>query len=45
MIYFLAIQLLVAFVALLEVFGNRFGLTPQRDSCWGYLLSVAEHLG
>ncbi|XP_034689649.1 piezo-type mechanosensitive ion channel homolog isoform X2 [Vitis riparia] len=44
-IYFLVIQLLVVFVALVEIFGNRFGPTPWRDSCWGHLFSAVEHLG
>ena len=44
-IYFLVIQLLVVFVALVEIFGNRFRPTPWQDSCWGRLFSAVEHLG
>ncbi|XP_010242544.1 PREDICTED: piezo-type mechanosensitive ion channel homolog isoform X2 [Nelumbo nucifera] len=44
-INFLVIQLLVAFVATVEIYGNRFGLVPWRDSCWGSFSSCVESLG
>ncbi|XP_077232288.1 piezo-type mechanosensitive ion channel component isoform X2 [Tasmannia lanceolata] len=44
-IYSLSIQLVAAFVALVELYGNRFGLVSWRDSCWGNFLSSVEHLG
>lgn len=44
-IYFLVIQLLAVFVALVDIYGSRFGLVPWRDSCWGHFLNLLEHLG
>ncbi|XP_035538685.1 piezo-type mechanosensitive ion channel homolog isoform X2 [Juglans regia] len=44
-IYFLVVQLLAVSVALVDIYGNRFGLVPWRASCWGHFLSVVEHLG
>ncbi|KAJ4842906.1 hypothetical protein Tsubulata_023830 [Turnera subulata] len=44
-IYFLAVQLLAVFVALVDICGNRFGLFPWQDSCWDHFLTVLEHLG
>ncbi|KAF5930355.1 hypothetical protein HYC85_031228 [Camellia sinensis] len=44
-IYFLVVQLLVAFVASVEIRGHNFGLVPCQDSCWGHLSSVIGHLG
>ncbi|KAK9282374.1 hypothetical protein L1049_005291 [Liquidambar formosana] len=44
-IYFLVVQLLAVFVALSDIYGNRFGLVPWRDSCWGHFSSAIEHLG
>ncbi|XP_022758147.1 piezo-type mechanosensitive ion channel homolog isoform X11 [Durio zibethinus] len=45
LIYFLVVQLLVVFVALLDIHGNRFGLVPWRYSCWGHFLTALERLG
>uniref|UniRef100_A0A5B7BCU2 Uncharacterized protein n=1 Tax=Davidia involucrata TaxID=16924 RepID=A0A5B7BCU2_DAVIN len=44
-IYFLVVQLLVAFVAVVEINGNKLGLVPWRDSCWGHFSSVVEYIG
>ncbi|GLU07492.1 hypothetical protein SLE2022_244480 [Rubroshorea leprosula] len=44
-IYLLVLQLLVVLVALLDIYGNRLGLAPWRDSCWGHFLTAIEHLG
>ncbi|KAJ6680266.1 PIEZO-TYPE MECHANOSENSITIVE ION CHANNEL-like protein [Salix purpurea] len=44
-IYFLVIQLLAVFVALVDVYWSRFGLVPWQDSCWGHFLNLLEHLG
>ncbi|KAJ4954572.1 hypothetical protein NE237_011355 [Protea cynaroides] len=44
-IYFLAVQLLTAVVALVEIYGSRFFLIPWQDSSWGRFLSFMEHLG
>lgn len=44
-IYFLVTQLLVVFVALLDIYGNRLGLASWRDSCWGHFLTALEQLG
>ncbi|XP_017979538.1 PREDICTED: piezo-type mechanosensitive ion channel homolog [Theobroma cacao] len=44
-IYFLVVQLLVVFVALLDIHGTKFGLVPWRYSCWGHFLTAVEHLG
>ncbi|XVE73201.1 hypothetical protein DITRI_Ditri11bG0098300 [Diplodiscus trichospermus] len=44
-IYFLVTQLLVVFVALLDIHGNKFGLVPGQYSCWGHFLIAIEHLG
>lgn len=45
MIYFIAVQILVVVVALLDLHGNKFGLVSWRDSCWGHFSSAVEHLG
>ncbi|KAM4086167.1 hypothetical protein ACJW30_10G083000 [Castanea mollissima] len=44
-IYFLIVQLIAVFVALVDIYGNRFGLVPWRASCWGHFLSFIEQLG
>lgn len=44
-IYFLVLQLLAIAVALADIYGNRLGLVPWRDSCWGHFSAVVEHLG
>ncbi|XP_065617069.1 piezo-type mechanosensitive ion channel homolog [Quercus suber] len=44
-IYFLIVQLVAVFVALVDIYGNRFGLVPWRASCWGHFLSFIEQLG
>ncbi|KAK9040883.1 hypothetical protein V6N11_016019 [Hibiscus sabdariffa] len=44
-IYFLAVQLLVVFVALLDIHDNRFGLVPWHYSCWIRFLTAIERLG
>lgn len=44
-IYFLSVQLLAVFVALVDIYGNKIGLVPWRASCWGHFLSAVEHLG
>ncbi|KAH9786035.1 hypothetical protein KPL71_010150 [Citrus sinensis] len=44
-VYFLVGQLLALFVALIDIYGNNFGLDPWRDSCWGHFLTVVDHLG
>ncbi|XP_050238768.1 piezo-type mechanosensitive ion channel homolog [Mercurialis annua] len=44
-IYFLVIQLLALFVALVDVYGNRFGLFPWQDSCWGHFVTILERIG
>ncbi|CAL5433099.1 unnamed protein product [Camellia sinensis] len=44
-IYFLLVQLLVAFVASVEIRGDNYGLIPPQDSCWGYLSSVIDQIG
>ncbi|XP_024017344.1 piezo-type mechanosensitive ion channel homolog [Morus notabilis] len=44
MIYFLAVQLSAAAVALVDLHGNKFGLVSWRDSCWGHFLSAVKHL-
>ncbi|KAF9669400.1 hypothetical protein SADUNF_Sadunf14G0103800 [Salix dunnii] len=44
-IYFLVIQLLAVFVALVDVYWSRFGLVPSQDSCLGDFLNLHEHLG
>ncbi|CBI34341.3 unnamed protein product, partial [Vitis vinifera] len=44
-IYFLVIQLLVASVALLEIYGSKFGLDHHRNSCLGHLFSSIERIG
>ena len=45
MIYFLVIQVLAASVALIEIYGSRFGLDSWRDSCLGHLYSSIVHIG
>ncbi|KAK6120115.1 hypothetical protein DH2020_046151 [Rehmannia glutinosa] len=44
-IYFLVVELLVGFVAFIEINRNRFGFTESRDSCWGYFSSFVERIG
>jgi hypothetical protein len=44
-VYFLIVQLLAGSVALVDIYGNRFGLVPWQASCWGNFCSVVEHLG
>ncbi|OVA04417.1 Piezo family [Macleaya cordata] len=44
-IYSLVVQLLVAFVSLLEIHGSRLGLVSGRGSCWGHFSSSILHLG
>ncbi|GAV80465.1 DUF3595 domain-containing protein [Cephalotus follicularis] len=44
-IYFLAVQLLAVFAALIDIYGSRFNLPSWQDSCWGHFVSVLEHLG
>ncbi|KAK8688451.1 hypothetical protein V6N13_087218 [Hibiscus sabdariffa] len=44
-IYFLAVQLLVVFVALLDIHDNRFGLVSWHYSCWIRFLTAIERLG
>ena len=45
MIYFLVIQVLAASVALIEIYGSRFGLDSWRDSYLGHLYSYVVHIG
>ncbi|XP_012490496.2 piezo-type mechanosensitive ion channel homolog isoform X1 [Gossypium raimondii] len=44
-IYFLAVQLLVVIVAVLDIHDNRFGLVQWRCSCWSNFLTAIERLG
>ncbi|KAL0370555.1 UNVERIFIED_CONTAM: Piezo-type mechanosensitive ion channel [Sesamum angustifolium] len=44
-IYFLLVELLAGLVAFIEINRNKFGFVESRDSCWGYLSSVVEHIG
>ncbi|KAE8722876.1 hypothetical protein F3Y22_tig00013386pilonHSYRG00118 [Hibiscus syriacus] len=44
-VYFLVVQLLAGFVALLEIRDNRFGLVPWQYSCWSRFLTAIERLG
>ncbi|KAK1319861.1 hypothetical protein QJS10_CPB04g00741 [Acorus calamus] len=44
-VYFFVIQLAIALIAYLEVYENRFGWIPRRDSCWWSMLSSVEQLG
>lgn len=44
-IYFLIVQLSAAAVALVDLYGSKFGLTSLRNSCWGHFLSAVERLG
>lgn len=44
-IYFLVVQILAVFVALVDIYVSNFGLDPWRHSCWGHFLTVVEHLG
>ncbi|XP_031279983.1 piezo-type mechanosensitive ion channel homolog isoform X2 [Pistacia vera] len=44
-IYFLVAQLLSVFVALVDIYLNKFDPEPWQNSCWGHLLTVVEHLG
>ncbi|XP_057960873.1 piezo-type mechanosensitive ion channel homolog [Malania oleifera] len=45
LVYFLAVQLLAASVALTELYGNTLGLAPWRSSCFGHLFSSIEYIG
>ncbi|KAK6940875.1 Piezo non-specific cation channel, R-Ras-binding domain, partial [Dillenia turbinata] len=45
MIYFLVIQVLLVFVAFIEIYRNRFFWVPWRHSCWERFSSASEHLG
>ncbi|XP_038681197.1 piezo-type mechanosensitive ion channel homolog isoform X2 [Tripterygium wilfordii] len=44
-IFFLVVQLLAVSAALIDMYGKRFGPVPWQDSCWGHILTIAEHLG
>lgn len=44
-IYFLVTQLLAFLVALLDIYGKRQFLNTWKDSYWGRLISIVEHLG
>ncbi|TYG93766.1 hypothetical protein ES288_A11G137200v1 [Gossypium darwinii] len=44
-IYFLAVQLLLVIVAVLDIHDNRFGLVQWRCSCWSHFLTAIERLG
>ncbi|XP_057474427.1 piezo-type mechanosensitive ion channel homolog [Actinidia eriantha] len=44
-IYYLVIQLLVAFVASVEIWGDNFGSILSQGSCWEHFLSVTERIG
>ncbi|KAI4301305.1 hypothetical protein L6164_034596 [Bauhinia variegata] len=44
-IYFLVVQLLAVFVALVEVHTRRHFLSTWQDLPWGHLLPIIEHLG
>lgn len=44
-IYFLVVQLLVAFVASFEIRGDNFGLIPCQASSWEHLSSFTEQIG
>ncbi|KAF2298634.1 hypothetical protein GH714_024432 [Hevea brasiliensis] len=44
-IYLLVVQLLAVFVAFIGIYGNRFGVFPWQDSCWGHFLTVLEQIG
>ncbi|KAL2507716.1 Piezo-type mechanosensitive ion channel-like protein [Forsythia ovata] len=44
-IYFLIVEILVAFVAFIEIRGKQFGVPESPDSCWGYFSSVVGHIG
>lgn len=44
-IYFMVTQLLVVFVAFLDIHGSRFSLVPWRYSCWSHFLIAVERLG
>ncbi|CAB4291784.1 unnamed protein product [Prunus armeniaca] len=41
---FLLLQLSVVAVALVDLYGNRFGLVSSCDSCWGRFSSAVERL-
>lgn len=43
-VYFLVLQLSIVAVALVDLYGNRFGLFSSCDSCWGQFLSTVERL-
>ncbi|XP_034226875.1 piezo-type mechanosensitive ion channel homolog isoform X3 [Prunus dulcis] len=43
-LYFLLLQLSVVAVALVDLYGNRFGLVSSCDSCWGRFSSAVERL-
>ena len=45
MIYFLVVQLLAVFVALVDIFAKRDILAMWQDSSQGHFLSIVEHLG
>ncbi|KAG9157001.1 hypothetical protein Leryth_009041 [Lithospermum erythrorhizon] len=44
-IYLLAVQLLVAVIALTEIQWDRFSYTRSRESRWEHLLTVSENIG
>ncbi|XP_028789013.1 piezo-type mechanosensitive ion channel homolog [Neltuma alba] len=44
-IYFLAAQLLLIFVALVDIHENKLFPAPWQDSSWGQFLSIIERLG
>ncbi|KAA8545065.1 hypothetical protein F0562_019836 [Nyssa sinensis] len=43
--YFLVVQLLLALVALVEIYGSRFSLDSREASCLGHLFSSFEWIG
>ncbi|XP_047333858.1 piezo-type mechanosensitive ion channel homolog [Impatiens glandulifera] len=44
-IYFLVVQLFVAFVASVEIRADRYGSLLSYESCWGNLSSFTEYIG
>ncbi|KAF3454410.1 hypothetical protein FNV43_RR04857 [Rhamnella rubrinervis] len=42
---FLLIQVVAACVALMEMYGNPFGLDSWTDSCYGHIYTSIEHIG
>lgn len=44
-IYLLIIQLLVAVIALTQIYWNNFGLFQSQDSYWVHFSSVVEQIG